>query len=150
MTLRDITDEDLPLFFEHQRDPEGARMAGFPSRERDAFMHHWRTNVLRPGNVNRAIVVDSEVVGHIGSWEQGGQRLVAYWIGREHWGRGIATRALAAFLPLVPTRPLEAWVAAHNAASLRVLEKCGFRTVRHEPPHEPGGIAEVLMRLDPS
>ncbi|RKI64614.1 N-acetyltransferase [Corallococcus sp. AB049A] len=144
MLLRDVTDEDLPLFFEHQRDPEAARMAGFPSRERDAFMTHWRTNVLRPGNINRTIVMGGVVVGNIGSWEQDGQRLVAYWIGREHWGQGLATRALSEFLPLVPTRPLHAWVATHNLASIRVLEKCGFHTVPHEDP------AEVLMRLDPA
>ncbi|MBN8230163.1 GNAT family N-acetyltransferase [Corallococcus macrosporus] len=144
MILRDITDEDLPLFFEHQREPEAARMAGFQSRERDAFMTHWRTNVLRPANINRAIVMDGVVVGYIGSWEQDGQRLVAYWIGREHWGQGVATRALSKFLPLVPTRPLYAWVAAHNRGSIRVLEKCGFHTVPHEDP------AEVLMKLDPA
>ena len=27
--LREVVDSDLPIFFEHQRDPEGARMAAF-------------------------------------------------------------------------------------------------------------------------
>ena len=148
MILRDITDEDLPILFEHQRDPEALRMAAFPSRERDAFMTHWRTKVLRPENVTQAIVVDGGVIGYICSWEQEDKRLLAYWIGREHWGKGLATRALSKFLALAPIRPLHAWVALHNRASIRVLEKCGFHTIRDDNPQHPGDVAEVLMRLD--
>ncbi len=145
--LRNITDEDLPIFFEHQRDEIASRMAGFAPRERDAFLCHWRTNVLRAENLNRAIVVDGMVVGYIGSWPQDGMRLIAYWIGREHWGRGIATRALTDFLSLEPIRPLHAYVAVHNAGSIRVLEKCGFRTVAEKNPQQPDGVGEVLMAL---
>jgi RimJ/RimL family protein N-acetyltransferase len=147
MILRNVTDEDLPIFFEHQRDPEALRMAAFASRDREAFITHWRTHVLRPENVNRTIVMDRVVVGNICSWEQDAKRLVGYWIGRGHWGQGIATRALAEFLVIEPTRPLHAWVAAHNLASMRVLEKCGFHILTHEVPHSPGEIAEVLMQL---
>ncbi|SEK38201.1 Protein N-acetyltransferase, RimJ/RimL family [Stigmatella aurantiaca] len=150
MILRNVTDEDLPIFFEHQRDPEALRMAAFPSRERDAFMTHWRTKVLRPENVTRTIVMGRMAVGYIGSWEQDAKRLVGYWIGREHWGKGIATQALSEFLVQEPARPLEAWVALHNLASIRVLEKCGFHTMSSENPHHPGEVAEVLMRLGPA
>ena len=41
VTLREVTQEDLPIFFEHQLDAEATRMAAFPSRDRDAFMAHW-------------------------------------------------------------------------------------------------------------
>ena len=59
-------------------------------------------------------------------WTQEGNRGVTYWLGREHWGKGVATRALAAFLEIETARPLHAAVAADNAGSIRVLEKCGF------------------------
>ena len=147
MILRNVTAEDLQIFFEHQRDPIASRMAAFPSRERDAFLDHWRTNVLRPGHLNRTIVVGGLVCGYVGSWDQDGMRLVAYWIGREHWGQGIATRALAEFLLLEPIRPLHAWVAVHNVGSIRVLEKCGFQTAARENPQHADGVAEVLMTL---
>jgi len=148
--LRNVTDEDLPIFFQHQRDEVALRMAAFPSREHEAFLNHWRTKVLRPENAIRTIVADGAVAGYVSSWEQDGQRLVAYWVGREHWGKGIATRALSEFLGVEPTRPLHAWVAVHNVGSIRVLEKCGFRAVAQEnPPHEDG-VAEVLMRLGPT
>ena len=58
-----------------------------------------------------------------------GDREVTYWIGREDWGRGIATRALQEFLQLEAARPLYARAASDNAASIRVLTKCGFLIV---------------------
>jgi RimJ/RimL family protein N-acetyltransferase len=149
VTLRDVSEEDLPLFFEHQRDPDALRMAAFSSREHDAFLTHWRTKVLRPENVTRTILVGGLVAGYISSWDQDARRFVGYWVGREHWGQGIATRALTEFLVLEPMRPLQAWVALHNVASIRVLEKCGFRTVAQPTQTHEDGIAEVLMRLDP-
>lgn len=149
VVLRNVTDEDLPIFFEHQRDALALRMAAFPPRERDAFLTHWRTNVLRPGNLTRTIVAGGLVAGYVGSWEQDGKRLVAYWIGREHWGSGIATQALSEFLAIEPVRPLHAWVAVHNAGSIRVLEKCGFRTASQENVTHEDGVAEALMTLGP-
>jgi RimJ/RimL family protein N-acetyltransferase len=68
---------------------------------------------------------------------------------REHWGKGIATRGLSEFLMLEPIRPLHAWIAIHNVGSIRVLEKCGFRTVAQENEQHADGVAEVLMTLGP-
>lgn len=125
--LRNIEPNDLPIFYEQQLDADATRMAAFPARDRAAFDAHWATNILgNPAAVNQTILVDGQVAGNIGSWLQDGVRLVGYWIGKEHWGKGVATRALAAFLQLVTERPLHAHVARHNVASIRVLEKCGF------------------------
>ena len=150
VTLRDVTEADLPIFFEFERDPVANEMAAFPARDREAFMQHWTANIL--GNDTRrkrTILLDDVVVGNILSWEQSGDRLVGYWIGREYWGRGVASRALALFLVEVDERPLYAYVAAHNAGSIRVLEKSGFRIVRAETIEESGArIEELLFRLD--
>src|SRR5262249_40097648 len=56
----------------------------------------------------------------------------SYWVGRDHWGRGVATRALAAFVGGLAARPLYARAAADNMASIRALEKCGFVLVGRE------------------
>jgi RimJ/RimL family protein N-acetyltransferase len=150
--LRAVAEGDLPIFFEHQRDPEANRMAAFAARERDAFMAHWSKILVDESNETRAVVVDGVVAGNVVSWEEdSGRRVVGYWIGREFWGRGIATRALAAFLDELTTRPLYAHVAVHNVASIRVLEKCGF-TISDEMP-EPSdtpddGIAELFLKLE--
>jgi RimJ/RimL family protein N-acetyltransferase len=129
MILREVTDADLPVFYEHQLDPVAVEMAGFPSRERDAFFAHWAKNRANPANIHRTIEVEGAVAGNVVSWQGDEGRLVGYWIGREHWGKGIATEALRRFLEEIPERPLYALVAAHNAGSIRVLEKCGFARI---------------------
>jgi len=101
-------------------------MAIFPAREREAFDAHWRKILADDSVIKKTIVHEGEVAGNLGSWEQDGRRLVGYWIGREFWGKGLATRALAEFVDLVSDRPLHAWVATSNVGSIRVLEKCGF------------------------
>jgi len=148
--LRDIEPTDLPIFYEHQLDADATRMAAFPSRDRAAFDAHWATNVLgNPANVNQTILVNGQVAGNIGSWPQDGVRLVGYWLGKEHWGKGVATRALAAFLHLVSERPLYAHVARHNAGSIRVLEKCGFCVEREESVEDAGNdVDELVLVLD--
>ncbi|HQV29227.1 MAG: GNAT family N-acetyltransferase [Anaerolineae bacterium] len=125
--LRPVTEDDLPVFFEQQRDPIANTMADFPAREREAFHIHWRTRVLvNPAGFARTILCDGAVAGNIVSFIHSGEREVGYWLGREFWGRGIATRALEAFLAIETTRPLHAFAVHHNLGSIRVLEKCGF------------------------
>jgi RimJ/RimL family protein N-acetyltransferase len=128
--LRDVRESDLPIFFEQQLEPVANRMAAFPARDKVAFLLHWKTKVLPDETaIKKAIVVGETVVGNVVSWQQSGRRLIGYWIGKDHWGKGIATQALTRFLDELKTRPLYAHVAKHNMASLRVLEKCGFTPV---------------------
>lgn len=150
VVLREVTEADLPIFFEHQRDPEANQMAAFAARDRDAFMAHWTKLLGDDSLVKRAVVVDGQVAGNIGSWEQDARAEIGYWFGREFWGKGIATRALSAFLREVTTRPLYAWVAIHNVASIRVLEKCGF-TTSDEPLEDEidDGVPGVTLKLEP-
>jgi RimJ/RimL family protein N-acetyltransferase len=132
LVLRDVREEDLDVFFEHWTDPEANRMAAFTAEnpeDREAFDARWARLRANEGNTHRTIEVDGEVVGVISSWTQDGDREVTYWLGREHWGKGLATRALAAFLEIETARPLYGRAAADNAGSLRVLEKCGFERV---------------------
>jgi RimJ/RimL family protein N-acetyltransferase len=147
--LREVAESDLPIFFEHQRDSEAARMAAFPSRDHDAFIKHWAKLRRERSNIARTIVCDGRVAGNIGGWIAEKRRLIGYWIGREFWGRGVATAALGAFVAEVRERPLHAFVARHNVGSIRVLEKCGFVP---SPEHDPSvasedGVHEVLYML---
>ncbi|MGX2995118.1 GNAT family N-acetyltransferase [Streptomyces sp. JNUCC 64] len=70
--------------------------------------------------------VPGELLGHAAVYGPPDEREVTYWIGRAHWGRGVATGALRALLATVPERPLLARVAEDNEGSLRVLRACGF------------------------
>jgi RimJ/RimL family protein N-acetyltransferase len=147
--LRDVIEEDLPVFFEHQRDPEAVEMAAFPAREREPFFEHWHRIKDDDELVAKTIVSNGEVAGNIGSWERDGKRLVGYWLGREFWGRGLATQALAEFVEELSVRPLYAEVATTNIGSIRVLEKCGFTVVDTitEQDETFGEIELLVMEL---
>ena len=108
-------------------------MAGFPARDRVPFMAHWHRILEDESVVKKTVLFEGDVAGNIVSFVNSGEREVGYWIGREFWGRGVATLALARFLRLEARRPLYASVARHNVASIKVLEKCGFRISGEEP-----------------
>lgn len=129
VSLRDATEDDLPVFFEFQLGAEANHMAAFTAKDpadKDAFMEHWRRILADEAITKKTILYDLRVVGNVLSFEQFGEREVSYWIAREYWGKGVATKALSEFLDLIKVRPLYARAAKDNIASIRVLEKCGF------------------------
>lgn len=133
--LRPVLEEDLPVLFEHQLDPLARHRVAFAaedSTDRASYLKRWRGHLVDGAIVMRAILVDGELAGHVVGFERDGEPEVGYWLARPFWGRGIATRALRLFLAAHTARPLQARVAADNQASLRVLEKCGFRLLRSE------------------
>jgi RimJ/RimL family protein N-acetyltransferase len=142
VTLRPVEPADLPIHFEQQRDPASIGMSGVGGRDRTAFDEHWVKILADDDTLIRTILVDVEVAGHVLSFERDGRREVGYWIARNHWGRGVATAALVAFLGEETTRPLFAGVLPANLGSLRVLEKCGFAVAGEDDD----GL--VILRLD--
>src|SRR5262249_15942817 len=110
VSLREVEPGDLPVLFEHQLDAEATEMAAFPSRDREAFDARWARGLANPTATARTIVADGQVAGNIGSFDLDGRRMVGYWIGREFWGRGVATQALAQLLAEEPARPVHAYV----------------------------------------
>jgi len=143
--LREVRPDDLPIFFTQQLDPEACAMAAVPARARDAFDAHWALVLADLGVVNRTVLADGSVAGHLACFTLHGRREVAYQLGREFWGRGIASAALALLLGELNERPLYATVAEHNAGSLRVLEKCGF--VRTGSQVAEDGVTEIRLAL---
>jgi RimJ/RimL family protein N-acetyltransferase len=139
--LREVREGDLDDLFAHQSDPEANTMAGFPARDRAAFMAHWAGVLADDGVDKRTILAEGRIVGNIVAFEHGGRREVGYWLGRRFWGRGFATKALTEFLRQLKTRPLYASTVAHNTGSQRVLEKCGFTRLGQDGD-------EVVFRID--
>jgi RimJ/RimL family protein N-acetyltransferase len=149
--LREVTQDDVPVFFEQQRDPVAIRMVY--GREADppeeaAFRAKWDRILRDETAAKRTVLFGGQVAGNVLSFlaPWSGHREVGYWIGREFWGRGVATGALAAFLRQLKVRPLHARVARGNVASLRVLLKCGF-TVAGDETDAAEGVAWVLLTL---
>ncbi|MFC9583568.1 GNAT family N-acetyltransferase [Streptomyces yangpuensis] len=134
ISLRDVRDSDLPAFWEQLSDPAARHVAAVTRDhhyDRVLFESHWARVRSDPGVLVRTVLADDDVVGHAAVYGPPDEREVTYWIGREHWGRGIATAALAALVGLEGTRPLHAHAAADNTGSIRVLEKCGFVVTGH-------------------
>ena len=148
--LRNVEDRDLDVFFMHQADPQAVEMAAFPARDKDQFAAHWAKVRADDTLVVRTIVADGMVAGNIGSWQENGQQLLGYWVGREWWSRGVATQALALLVDEVSIRPLYAHVVAHNVGSIRVLEKCGFQRDRvgDAKATPDDGIEELIYVLN--
>jgi len=150
ITLRALADGDLDPLFAWESDPRAVEMAAFtradPS-DRGAFDAHYERVRSDSSNTLLAIDDDGEFVGTIGSFTYEGEREVTYWIAPAHWNRGLATQALRAFLAIETTRPLYGRVAAHNAASAKVLAHAGFVEVGSETSFAAGVGAEVAERI---
>jgi RimJ/RimL family protein N-acetyltransferase len=138
--LRYVTGSDLRIFFQQQLDPVAAAMDEPIATDWKAFLAYWSGPGSSPGCFTRTILSDGQVAGYLTSYSGLNTREVGYRLGREYWGRGIATRALTIYLHEIEhSRPLGAQTRPENLASQRVLTKCGFRF---------DGLTSELTRLD--
>ncbi|MDX1661758.1 MAG: GNAT family N-acetyltransferase [Gemmatimonadota bacterium] len=135
--LRPWRDEDLDALVRHADDRRVSinLRDRFPWPYTDADAREWiETAKSQDPPRALAIVVDGEAGGGIGVHPMSDVHRhtaeVGYWLGRVHWGRGIATEALGAVVEYAFSTfdliRLEAQVYEWNPASARVLEKCGF------------------------
>ncbi|MFR9165209.1 MAG: GNAT family N-acetyltransferase [Dysgonomonas sp.] len=107
-----------------------------PYTEKDAKV--FIKQALKKNNTEDfAIAVNGEAVGGIGfvpGWDV--ERLnaeIGYWLGENYWGKGIMSAALKDVIDYVFSNTdfirLFTSVYEYNKASMRVLEKVGFRKV---------------------
>ena len=133
LVLRNVANDDLPIFFEYQLDPEANYMAAFTAKDptnQEAFIAHWRRILADETTINQTILFNGHVAGSVSSYEDEGKPEVTYWLGKDYWGKGIATWALKEFLAQKnQLRPIYARIAKDNLGSRRVLEKCGFKII---------------------
>jgi RimJ/RimL family protein N-acetyltransferase len=155
LLLRAVLHEDLPIFFEYQLDQEANMMAAFTARDptdRAAFMAHWHKILGIDTCIIRTILFHGQVAGSVSSYEEEGKPEVTYWLGREYWGKGIATWALKELLAHHSLkRPMHARVATDNLGSRRVLEKCGFKVIGESKGFANARgreIEELLLELE--
>jgi RimJ/RimL family protein N-acetyltransferase len=155
LLLRDVLPDDLPIFFKQQLDQEAIFMAAFTAKDptdREAFMIHWHKILAIDTCIIKTILFNGQVAGSVSSYEEGGKPEVTYWLGREYWGKGIATWALKELLAHhSQKRSMYARVAKDNLASRRVLEKCGFKIIGEDKGFANARgqeIEEYLLELE--
>ena len=153
IALRRPTAADLRTLHGWELDPESNAIAGTKPRDWQTFEARWREILADPdgtrtGVTPRVILADGAVVGLVNISPHEGMSSIGYWLDRNHWGRGIASRAVALLLKEFPKRPLVATAAGHNHASLRVLERNGFRVVsRGRTPESARSVERETVTL---
>lgn len=107
----------------------------YPYTKEDAvrFIEFCQTQDLKKTR-NLAIVIDGQAVGGIGitvgcdMYEKSAE--LGYWLGEDHWGKGIMTKAVKQMVQLSfqdhNIIRLYATVFSHNLGSCRIFEKNGF------------------------
>lgn len=138
ITIREYEKRDAEANLEYANNPNVARylFETFPSPY-TLDDSTWWTSVGHkeiPG-IHRAIDLDGKCIGSIGitpgemenrfSWE------IGYWIGQPHWSNGYGSDALKQMTEYAfentNAKRLFAPVLAPNKASMKILEKCGFK-----------------------
>ncbi|MFE2810961.1 GNAT family N-acetyltransferase [Streptomyces nigra] len=147
ISLRPLTEDDIPVLFEIQLDEDAQWLAAFTdagaARDAAAFEQKYRKILADEEIVNRVVEVGGEVVGSVATFPMEGDIELTYWIRKDWWGRGVATAAVAGLLEEVKHRPLHARVVEDNTGSVRVLERNGFVRVGSEDSFAPGRQATV-------
>ncbi len=152
--IRATVVSDLEVFFLNQLDEESNQMAAFTSADptdKKSYIDKW-TRLLSDETIHmKTIIYNDEVAGTVAKYEMDGKAEITYWIGKRYWGRGIASKAVDAFLRLEKKRPIYGRVAFDNVKSLRVLEKAGFVKIGSELSYANARgkeIEEIIFRLD--
>ena len=153
VVLRPLLSADLDVFFRMEQDREANRIAAFTVKDptdRGRFDARWTVLREDPQVTARTILVGGRVAGSISTYVEDGEHELTYWIGREFWGRGVATKALRAILAEVPDRPMHARTAKDNIGSLTVLRRCGFEVVSEDSSFANGRgevVEEFILAL---
>lgn len=142
LVLRPLREDDIDDLLPEIDDYAVASMLArvpFPYGRADALAYLDLVEKNRGRDLALAIARDGRVIGGIGLTAIGPVNELGYWLGRRHWGEGLATEAAVAFLghafgPL-GLDVVRSGVFLDNRASQRVQEKLGFLRVGSRPVH---------------
>lgn len=157
LELRTLVASDAPAVFEYARFPEVSQWCTWDRHasiaDSEGFLH-WNASLDGIEHFPSWAIVslaDGQFLG-TGGWfsRDHEQRVgeIGYVLRQEAWGKGYATECVAAILEwgaaVLDLRKATARTMVPNVASMRVLEKNGFRRVRDEP----GGYVKNGVAMD--
>jgi RimJ/RimL family protein N-acetyltransferase len=134
--LREYAEKDIPLLVDYLNNPNVTRhlTSSIPQPYTEQAASWWVNEGSKAGIV-RAIHFNGVFVGTIGAnpglFERARSAEIGYWLAEPYWGKGIASAALAQLTQYIFQSSdivrLHAQVFVGHSASMRVLEKCGYR-----------------------
>jgi len=144
VTLREVTQEDLPIFFEHQLDAEATRMAAFPAATATLYgaLARIMSKETNETGILNTILADDTVAATSSIGKRRGSRTSPTG-SQDTLGKGIASAALAQFLTKIETRPVYAHVA--NTMSLRYVSYKNADSNLHERKCAMAMMAKNLL-----
>jgi ribosomal-protein-alanine N-acetyltransferase len=155
---------DLEAFCAMEADPDFRRYVGGRPRPRDEAEQRF-TNSLKPvsGLLNMWATVykpENKYIGRCGIYQHlnmdslpvPGEAAFGVYLDKAYWGRGLATEAGQAFVALgfnsLKTNRIVTAIDTRNAASVRVIEKLGFKLDRTEEGNPRSFYHYALDRRD--
>jgi len=131
LVLRRATWDDLAAVHRLFSNPQAMRYWSRPEHATLDETRHWLRFLVEPApdSLDFLIETDGEVIGKAGAWQL---PEVGFLLHPDHWGKGLAHEAMLAVIAHVeaefPALPeLTAEVDPRNLASLRLLDRLGFR-----------------------
>lgn len=148
LILRPLEERDREEFIRMAKDERVNSTYMIPKLEssalENAFFEHMRDFTENESRFVYGIALRSgKIIGFINDCELDGTRAeMGYFIGAEHWNRGYASEALFSAIAALFEMGYTYLKAGHfeeNAASRRVMEKCGMKRIDHEEELEYKG-----------
>jgi RimJ/RimL family protein N-acetyltransferase len=139
--VRGWREADIPAYAQIVADPDVMRFIGDGSvhtaAQATAFVHHMRQQARERGWILWA--VEAKATGTLMGWcgfgLREGQVDFGYRFAKAFWGQGFGTEVAQAVLAYGMTQyqlvPCTAAAFVENTASIRILEKLGFRVERY-------------------
>jgi [ribosomal protein S5]-alanine N-acetyltransferase len=160
VSLRELTEDDIPAWFERATDAEAADLAGDPIPSSIEVGLQWlqghRKRFREKTAIRWAIVPagSGESVGTVGLILKANEARtaeLAIVIARPFWGKGIGTLAASMVIGYAFAKlglaEIQAIVLRRNFGSIRLLEKTGFLFLRVIPAtaYEPDELVQYVL-----
>lgn len=156
LSLRPWRETDAASLYRYAKDPDVGTAAGWPPHtSQETSLETIRTVFAAPETYAIILKETGEPMGCCGIMPCGNERgkdmrpgdgEIGYWIGKPHWGRGLAAEAVRllterAFVRLGMEK---LWIVYYdgNDKSRRVAEKCGFRR-HHTEKDKPSPLGDI-------
>ncbi len=146
LILKPTTVEDLEHLFQFQLNEEAIYLAAFTPKDptnKAAYIEKYTKHLTDPTNNTQTIWLDDTIIGSIAKFIMFGDAEITYWIDRQYWGKGIASKTLQQFLDIERTRPVFGRVAFDNIGSQKVLQKAGFKRIGQDKGFANARQAEI-------